>query len=195
MRHLRSGSPFRCAEGHSHPDGEAATDTGIDVEAHSLTKSFSESTVTWSSHADSYGPLITTEHISFDAHEGTKINFDVTSYVKGKIGTGSPIHGFLLKVPSDTDDGVIFHSREGAPYDSWKPTLVITYKGPYIDVVASQTSLNLKQGEKAYVQLAIGGTFLGDAELSHKWVGSTPAGSPSRTAGSQARFPSPPPSR
>ncbi|MDK2384132.1 MAG: DNRLRE domain-containing protein [Candidatus Korarchaeota archaeon] len=151
-------------------------DTGVDVQVYPLTKSFSESTVTWSSHANSYGPLITTKHISFDAHDGTKINFDVTAYVKGKIGTGSPIHGFLLKVPSNTDDGVSFYSREGAPYDSWKPTLVITYKEPYIDLVASQTSLNLKQGDKAYVQLAIGGTFLGDAELSHKWVGPTPGG-------------------
>ncbi len=150
--------------------------TGVDVQVYPLTKSFSESTVTWSSHANSYGPLITTKHISFDAHDGTKVNFDVTAYVKGKVGTGSAIHGFLLKVPSSTDDGVSFYSREGAPYDSWKPTLVITYKGPYIDVVASQTSLNLKQGEKAYVQLAIGGTFLGDAELSHKWVGPTPSG-------------------
>lgn len=148
----------------------------VNVEVHPLTKSFTESTVTWSSHSTSYGPTIVTKSISFDAHDGTKIIFDVTSYIKSKIQTGSTVHGFILKVPSSTDDGVNFYSREGAPHDSWKPTLKVTYRNPYIDVVASQTSLSVNQGDKAYVQLAIGGTFNGDAEITHKWVGSSPSG-------------------
>jgi len=149
---------------------------GINVEVHPLTKSFTESTVTWSSHASNYGSTISTKSISFDAHGGTKIYFDVTSYVKSKVQTCGKFYGFLLKAPPGTNDMVHFYSREGASYDSWKPTLKITYKNPYIDLVASQTSLSVKQGEKAYVQLAIGGTFCGQAQLSHKWVGTSPSG-------------------
>ncbi len=150
--------------------------TGLNVEVHPLTKSFTESTVTWSSHSSSYGSTIVSKYISFDAHDGTKIVFDVTPYIKNKVATGGSFYGFLLKVPSTTDDVVSFYSREGAPYDSWKPTLKVSYKSSYIDVVASQTSLNLTQGEGAYVQLSIGGTFNGEAEITHKWVGSSPSG-------------------
>ncbi len=146
------------------------------VEVHPLTKSFVESTVTWNSHHSSYGSTITTQTISFDAHDGTKVAFDVTPYIKSKVQTGGAIYGFLLKVPSSTNGGLYFYSREGAPYDSWKPTLKVSYKSSYIDLVTSQTSLQITQGGNANVQLSIGGTFNGQAEITHKWIGSAPSG-------------------
>ncbi len=148
----------------------------LDVQVYALTKSFYENTVTWFSHANSYSSLLATKSISFDAHEGTKVRFDVTAYVRSKVLSGSPIYGFLLKCPSNEHGSVKFFSREGAPYSSWKPTLVLSYRTSYIDMVADQTSLDVKQGDKAYVQLSVGGTFNGNAEITHSWEGAAPTG-------------------
>ncbi len=150
--------------------------SGAYVEVHPLTKSFTESTVTWNSHHSSYGSTLTTQAVSFDAHDGTKVIFDVTSYIKSKIQASEVIYGFLLKVPSSTNGGLYFYSKEGAPYNGWKPTLNISYKTSYIDLAASQTSLEIVQGGNAYVQLSIGGTFGGDTEITHKWIGTSPSG-------------------
>ncbi len=164
-------------------------DVSVNAEVYPLTKSFEESTVTWSSHSNSYGSIITSKVISFDAHEGTKVYFDVTPYIKSKVQTGAPIYGFLIRVPSSTNDGVSFYSKEGAPHDSWKPTLRITYKSSYMDLVASQTSLSVKQGSKAYVQLSVGGTFNGYADITHKWIGSSPSGVTLKLSKSSGKVP------
>ncbi|MEM2378045.1 MAG: DNRLRE domain-containing protein [Candidatus Korarchaeum sp.] len=150
--------------------------SGVNLEALPLINSFTESTVTWTSYSSSYGSAITTQTVSFDAHDGTKVIFDVTPFVKSKVQTGETIYGFLLKVPPTTNDGIIFYSKEGAPQDGWRPTLRISYKTSYVDLVASQESLELTQGSNAYVQLSVGGTFDGEAKITHQWAGVSPIG-------------------
>ncbi len=149
---------------------------GLTVQIYALTKPFRETSATWFTHQSSFGSLLTTGTVTFDHHRGTRVNFDVTSYVRNKVLSGETIYGFFLKCPDSELDGVQFYSREGAPYDSWKPTLKVVYTTSYIDLAISQASLNLTQGGTANVQLSIGGTYNGRAEISHRWVGPAPSG-------------------
>ncbi len=159
-----------------------------DVRVHALAKPFMESYVTWHQRVpghnwtnpggDYYSTVIDSKSVSFDAHEGTKLVFDVTTFVRDVVSGSKKNYGFLLD-SSATNDTVTLYTKEGAAakgYNSWKPYLTVEFQPPTIQLVASQESVEVAQGSSVDVQLQVGGTFTGQSSLSYEWVGTAPSG-------------------
>jgi len=155
----------------------------LSVEVHGLTMPFSEDSATWSSHGDYCGSFITRNVITFDAHSGDRVEFDVTDYMRNLVSGGTAFPGFCLAgALRDTqrEDGMSFYSREAG----YPPTLVISFRNPTIEFDVS-SMMSIRQGETRQYPVMVTGTFKGEASLSYEWVGSAPPGvsisfSPSR---------------
>ena len=154
---------------------KSPTARSLGVEVRPLTKPFTESSATWNSHNHKFGDLITRVFVSSSQGQGSKVEFDVTNYIKDLVREGKTFFGFYLTGYEPSDE-VRFFSSEGAPDRSSKPILSVSFRNPTIELVPTTSTLPLKQGQSSRVPVTVTGTFKGTAQISHEWVGNAPQG-------------------
>jgi len=146
--------------------------TSIDVEAHPLTKPFSESTATWSEYYSSFGGTLTTKTVGSSVPPGSFVELDVTDYMRRVVEGRETFNGFFLRT-STYNDTISFYSKEDS--DSKKrPYLYVEFRRPSITLTSSYSSVQLKPEDSLEVQLSVGGTYTSRASVSYSWVTAAP---------------------
>ncbi|MBO5953645.1 MAG: DNRLRE domain-containing protein, partial [Oscillospiraceae bacterium] len=102
---------------------EAGWTAGVPVNLHLMTSNWSESSITWNSHSNSYNSYV---EASASPSNGNYAGYDITNIVRDWLTADLAEYGFMLVSTNETSVDKTFCSSEHGTADN-RPYVVVTY--------------------------------------------------------------------